>query len=133
MRKVERTQQLFHEAHGALEAQRPPWVQLLPQVAAAHQLHDHERQSLIVASVVHANDVGVLEATSRLRLAAKARLKLRCHVLRQLVDANRLDGHAPIDVRIVSFIDKTHRALAQRSDDLVATELFQRHGGRLKR
>ena len=119
VREAQCRQQLAHDGERAIEGQPVADVELLLQVSAPHQFHDHEGHALIAAGVIDTDDVGMLKPSSGTCLRPEARLVLGRHVLGQLVDANGLDRDVSVQVGIVRLIDKTHPALFQGLDDVI--------------
>ena len=82
-------------------------------------LHDEIVEARVVADVVDAADVRVLEARDRFGLAFEP----LAHVGRDRFGAgDDLDGDEPIEARIARAVDLAHAALAERIDDLVRSE-----------
>ena len=130
MRMAQRLQQLTHQPHRLLGAESVFGVeQVLQCLAARHQFHHDVGQIGLVVVVVNLDDVGVLELGGRLRLGQKAPGIFLGIAGVDVVLADDLDGHefAPQQA-VPTFIDDTHRALAQRADDLILAKSFRVFG-----
>ena len=126
----ERVKQLTHQPHGLLGTEAKLGVeQVLQRLAAWHQLHHDVGQIGLVVVVVNLDDIGVLELGGRLRLGQKAPGIFLGIAGVDVVLADDLDGHefAPQQA-VPAFIDDTHRALAQRADDLILAKSFRVFG-----
>ena len=83
---------------------------------AAHQLHDDEGHTVLLAYVVDRGDIGVIERRCQPRLLMESRASLR--ILRQLW-RQHLQGDIPIESRVGRLIHHTHPALADLLDQAV--------------
>ena len=102
-----------------------PMGQAAGQRFAFHQFHDEVIEVAVVAHVVDAADVRVVEARDRLRLAMEPLAPLVAQAVG--LDQN-LDRDRSIEPAIVAAIDFAHAASAERRDDLVRPEA--RTGGK---
>ncbi len=97
----------------------------LLQVLSLDVLHGDEGGLVLLAHVVHGDDVRVVEGAGGLGFAEEplAELALLEVVLRGRAD--RLERDEAADHRVLSEVDDAHRALAQLADDLVPAESFR--------
>ena len=124
------TQRLEHFPHDieAFRITQPfPPLQEEAQLLALHVFHDDVVATFVIAHVVHGHDVRVLAAGRGPRLAPEAVSHLVGMPVRQDVRMQDLDGHLPVDDRIVAQIDLPHGTLPQQGAHLV----FAESGGRL--
>ena len=73
-----------------------------------------------LSHVVHGANVGMVQIRRRPSFAVKAFEQFGRGLL---LEVGRLEGDLPLQLRVFGEIDHAHRALAQRPDDAVATEL----------
>src|SRR5262249_22532149 len=115
---------LLHDVELLPDVPDAPAVDELAEVRALEQLHRHEDPALLLAEVVHGDDVGVVQARRRLRLAEEALAGL---AFRAGAPGDRLDRHQTVQERVVRLEDLAHRALADLADDLVFADLLEVH------
>ena len=95
-------------------------LEVLGQAAAGHELEDKVRPARGLADIVDLDDVGMLQASDRRGLGAKAG-----QVLRAGLDPGQdhLQRHGAIETELPGLVDDAHAASSQLPQDLVA-----RHG-----
>ena len=108
----------------AMRGDRQPrrLAQDLLQRLALEQLHRDVGDAVLLADVVDGDDVGMVEAAGRARLAQEALAHL-AHDLRGQVRQQRLDRDVALDERIDGAVHRAHGAAAELGDDDVAPEL----------
>ena len=124
VRKGEAVADLIDEVELGLQAHRPLPVDDLLEVRPLQQLHGDVQMSLLFAEVVDGDDVRVVEAGGRLRLAQEAPPKV---VVGADPRAHGLDGDVAAQDRVVGAVDVAHRSLADLGDDLVLAEPLELH------
>jgi hypothetical protein len=87
-------------------------------------LHRDEGNGVVLAVLVDADDVGMVQPARGLRLVLEARHVLRGELRLDQALADGLDRYQALDVRIERLVDRAHRALAQGAPDLVLAEAF---------
>ena len=97
-------------------------LEVFLELAALDELHRDVPDAVVLAEIVDRDDVGMVEASRRLRLAAKARDHGRRVFAGKLVGADRLQRDDALDHRIVAFVDDAHRAAADLAPDFVLAE-----------
>src|SRR5918996_169290 len=102
---------------GALRHQGTLVADDVAERPALDVLHDDEMHVALVAGVVHADDVGVVQARCRLGLAAEAAHEL---VVVGVLRRQNLDGHGSVEHAIGALEHPGHAALSQEGSDLVA-------------
>src|SRR5205823_9891824 len=111
--------ELLHELNLASERQLRAPSNQRGQRLALDVLHRDERLAVEFADVEDGDDVGVMQSSGRLRFAREALPDLRA--VGGL--AKQLDDDAPVaDVRIAGEIEVAHPPVADRLDDLIATD-----------
>jgi hypothetical protein len=88
---------------------------------AVEEFHRDVRDVVALAHVVDDDDVGVVEAAGRLRLAEEPALEGLGFRGGQ-PDRDGLDGHDAIDQRVAGLVHHTHRAMGDLTQDLVPPE-----------
>jgi len=121
LRVVERVGHLRHQLRGRRVRQALAFLEDLLQRAALEQLHRDVGDALVHADVVDGDDVGVVEAAGRARLAQEALAHLVHDVGRQ-VGQQRLDGHLALDERVDRPVHGAHRAAPELTEDPVTAE-----------
>ena len=94
------------------------------QVLALEELHRHVEEAVLLPEVVHGDDVRVVEKRRRLRLALEA---LQGLVAGGDPGGERLQGHEPVEDRVLGLVDLAHRAAAELADDLVLSDPLELH------
>ena len=87
------------------------------EILAVDQLHDDERAGRVLAVVVDADDVRVVERGGGLGLVAEARAEVGVAAIFGTED---LDGHIAVELVVVAAIDPGHAALTQQLHEPVA-------------
>ena len=98
--------------------------QHVAQIVALQQLHGHEDPALVLAEVVHGDDVGMREQRGRLCLALEPLLRF---VVAPGDGRHGLDGHEPIEDGVFGLVDRTHGPLADLGEDFVFPDSVQAH------
>src|SRR4029079_9894752 len=142
MRELQRIEQLLHQRGELAEIEARAAIQMLAQAGALDVLHRDERDVLVFAVLVNADDVRMLEPAGGFRLVLEARHVLGGELRRDVVFAYRLDRDEARDVRVVRLVDDPHRPLAEDAADLVLAETLgvdhrvrfreRRRGGKIK-
>ncbi len=122
VRKIERVEQLAHDAHGLVAVEglvvRQRGFQVL---LAADELHHNVGDAGLFAEIVDLNDIRVVEARDCLRLAHEAHGEILRGILVELAHEDRLDRDLAVQLGVEGLADDTHRTLADHPLDLVAT------------
>ena len=124
----QRTQQLAHDAQDFPGVEVVAGVEIGLQLLAMHVLHDDIGKVLFLAVVIDGDDVGMIELAGGLGLDQEAAGMLLGLARIKLIRADGLDGDGALDDGVEALIDDTHRALADRADDLVFAQLLRRRG-----
>ena len=101
---------------------------------AGDELHRHEELLVHRAHVEHRDDVGVREPRHGLRLALQAGPCLGRRRATTKLGPDELEGHAPIELRIVGGKDHAHSARSELVEHQVTAQLASprdRHGKQL--
>ena len=116
----------------ALRKGRAPPPQALAQRLALEQLGDDVGHVAVGRHVEHGDDVRVVEAAGRARLAAE-----RLHALLRQGEgrAQHLDGHVTAEARVARAVHLAHAPAADAREDLVGSEAMagREHAGGLLR
>jgi hypothetical protein len=108
VRVCERREKLLHYAHHLRQRHARAAFQAARQLLALHQIHGDVGRALVLAVVEDRDDVGMREASGRMRLTLEA----RAHVVELLgseaVGAQHLEGHGPLDHGIERLIHDAH-------------------------
>ncbi len=115
---VERLRDLPAHVRGLGRAQATAGVEQRPQAAALEQLQHEERHPLVLAPVVHRDDVGVVQRRRVLGLAAEP--PEEPGVLGETA-VEHLDGHAAAQPHVVGHVHPARRARADRAEEAVTT------------
>ena len=97
-------------------------LEVLGQAAAGHELEDKVRPARGLADIVNLDDVGMLQASERRGLCAKAGQVLRAGLE---PGQNHLQRHGAIETELPGLVHDTHTAAAEEPQDLVAGDLGQ--------
>ena len=89
------------------------------QVHAFQQLHGDERRPVVLAQLVHGDDVRMLQARDRARLAQEPLAVLRTRGL----GPHHLEGDIAVEGFVASAEDDAHRAFAHTVEDAEAADL----------
>ena len=116
MRVVERREDLQHDLGGLRRLQPAVCREEVPEVRAAHVLHDHERGAVALAPVVDLDDVGVGEVGSGAGLPAEP---VDERGLGGELAVEDLDRNLPREHGVVRAEDLAHAASGHAGDDLV--------------
>ncbi len=121
---------LADDADPVVELERLALAEALREAAARHVLHREVKRSLVLADVEDRDDVRGLEAPRDAGLLQEPRLRF-VDVERRArsVEADRLQRDLALDLRIAREIDETHRAPAERAQDLIAADAARAHLG----
>ena len=114
VREIQRIEQFAHDAHRLGNLELLLGIEEATQLAALDVFHHQVGHVALLGEVVHADDVGMVQAPGGLRLARELR---GIHLRRLGVDGrvlqDGLDRHAPVERRVQAFVDHAHRATAQ--------------------
>ncbi len=121
----ERVEDLDQRADAFLEIQ-PAAVEDLGEVFALEVLHHHVHGAVDLAGFVHGDDVGVVEARARLRLAHETIEVIRIRD----IGAHGLDGDDALQRRVDRLVDFAHAAAAEDRLDAETADALRRHGSR---
>lgn len=104
--------------------------EVVGEVGAVHVLHDEEQFLALAARVVHGDQAGVVDLGGHPALALEAAAQLVGLLARDLVGAQQLHGHAPVEPLVVRRPHLAHAALADEGGEFVAAgdETSCRHG-----
>ena len=91
---------------------------------AVQKLHGDERLAVLLANFVDRADIGMIQRRSGLRLALKARQRLR--VSGNLV-GQKLQGDKAAERDVLGFVDDAHPAAAEFLDDAVVRDGLANH------
>ena len=127
VRTAQRGQQVFHDGQRLRQRIAFAVVEEVLEVFAVDQFHHQKGDIAVTARVVNADDVGVLQPPGRARLVAKPQLVVGSGGYRELIHADGLDCHLPVETRIATFVNQSHRTVAKDADQLVATQFFKAH------
>ena len=98
------------------------------EALALDELHDDVGQVVFPADVIDGDDVGMGQLPRGPRFADEPRHQVVFgRSLREIVEADGLDRHVPLDIGVETPVDDPHPSLAQGAEDLVFTDFF--HGG----
>src|SRR5205823_10371320 len=101
-------------------------LQARAQVRAFEELHREIGEPVVLAAVEGSDDAGMVELAGGLRLEHEALLVLGT-TSGVLLQQDRLQGDLAIEVRVVGPVDDAHRAAAELTEDLVASDLLLGH------
>src|SRR4030095_7801737 len=97
--------------------------EILLQLAALDEFHGDVPDTRVLAKVVDGNDIGMGQASARLRFAAKAGDDVGRVLADQLFRTNGFERDDALDIGIEAFVDDAHRPAAEFPADLVFAEL----------
>src|SRR5437763_1162672 len=125
VREVECLQELRcdRDQLAELEARLP--VQIFAQSRPIDVFHRDERDFLVLAVFVDADDVGVMQAARGTGLVLETPHELHGEIRIDEILAHRLDCNSALDVRIERLVDDAHRALAEDALDFVLAEFLR--------
>jgi hypothetical protein len=100
------------------------------QRATWQTLHHDEGFALVVAAVMHANDVGMAQSSSSTRFVLEPAPDVRLCVERRV---QSLDGDGPIESGVPTVPDLGHSAASEKASDLITTheQFVVGHGHRV--
>ena len=124
VRRSERVGDFGGAAHGFGDRQLLAAFEQRAQGLAGQKLHRDVGDPVDLAVIVHDDDIGMIQAPGRLRLALETPLKIEL-VLRHLIEVDGLQRDGAIEQRIDRLVDRAHRALSEFGHDDVAAELFE--------
>jgi hypothetical protein len=125
VRIVERGEQLLHDLEDLDQLEAPAARDELLQLVALGVLHDDEGHGVVAAILVDPDDIGVLQAPARLRLALEAGDGIFHLGGLEVVAEDDLDGDLALDDRVEALVHHPHRALAERTGDGVLADLLR--------
>ena len=114
---------LLHDAHLLVEGDRGIADDVL-EVGPLEKLHRHVGAAVFLSEVVDRDDVGMIEAGRRLRLALKPLTEV---FVGPALGRHGLDGDVPVQDRVVGLEHEAHRPLTELPDDLVLTDSIEVH------
>ncbi len=102
------------------------WVARQPgaERLAFHQFHSDVGLAFGLAHFVNGADVGVVEGSGGARLAQQPRASL---LVAKAAGRKHLQGHVPLELFVVRFINDAHAALSQFLVDAVMPECLPNH------
>ncbi len=122
---VERGQDAVHDVELLVERLQQVAVDRVAEVRALEELHRHvEEPVLLLAEVVHGDDVRVVEEGGRLGLALEA---LEGLVAGRRAHGERLQGDEAVEDGVLGLVDLAHRAVAELTDDPVLADALAVH------
>ncbi len=111
------------DAHDARQGHQIALLGIGHQILALEELHRDVGQVMLLAGVIHLDDVGMVEPARRLFLAEETLLDLNQFIGFELLrEGHGLDRDDTVDLRIPAQVDHTHGALAEFLLDLVAAQ-----------
>ena len=125
VRDVERQQELRHDRHDVRQVEAGLPVQVSAQARAFDEFHRDVGDVLVLAVLVDADDVGMVDPPGGARLVLEAADELRGEIGIDEVHPHRLDRDRALDVRIERLVDDAHRALAEDALDFVLAEFLE--------
>ena len=121
MREREAFGHLRDDVGDPMRRQHDSRVEDLAQRLAVEELHGDVRHVFALAHVVNGHDVGMVESPRGPGFAEEPSLE-RVGLRVRHADIHGFDRDQPIDKRVESLVDDTHRAACDLADDLVSAE-----------
>ena len=121
---VERQQQLRDDGDDVRQVETGLAVEVRAEPRPLDIFHRDEGDVFVLAILVDADDVGVVEAARGARLVLEPTYELGGQIGVDEVHADRLDRDGALDVRVERFVDDAHCALAEDTLDFVLAEFF---------
>ena len=121
---VERQQQLRDDRDDVRQVETGLAVEVRAEPRPLDIFHRDEGDVFVLAILVDADDVGVVEAARGARLVLEPTNELGSQIGVDEVHADRLDRDGALDVRVERFVDDPHCALAEDTLDFVLAEFF---------
>ena len=118
VRRLQGGEEVAGDARRLLRRKTSLALQALPERLATDVLHDEIPAAVVVAAVVHRDDVGVVEQRRRLRLDAEALDEL---VVVGEGRAQHLDGDLPAEAHVLGEEHVGHAAAAELRGQAIAT------------
>ena len=122
VRELERLQQLRRDGDELAEFEPRLAIQVFAEPGAVDVFHRDERDFVVLAVFIDADDVRMMKPARRACLVLEPPHELLGQIRIHQVLAHRLDRDDALDVRIEGFVDDTHCALAEDALDFVFAE-----------
>ena len=119
VREFERPQQLRRDAAHLAEFEARLAVEVFTEAGAVDIFHRDERDAVVLAVFIDADDVRVIEPPGSPGFVLEPRGELRRELRAGDVLAHGLDRDGALDLRIEGLVDQPHRALPQDRLELV--------------
>src|SRR5258708_3592937 len=122
MRELQRAASLLHDAQRARQRKRMAAIEQRLQALSLNQLHGDVVQAVFFAGVKYDNDVWMGQQSCGARLRLESRQEFGAREPRALfTQPDGLDRDGTPDHWIHGFVNDTHRATAQFTDDFVSS------------
>ena len=115
---------LDHHIQLALEGDEYFLFDQRSQILAVHELHGYERSFAVLAHIVNADDIRMLQSGGRPGFPKKTGAQF---VIDLTTGGHHLDGRLALKNGVKSQVHLTHRSPADGALDLVSSDLFSRH------